>query len=321
MDERGNTTFGINTFYLLGFPTSQPIQIVLFFIFLFAYILTVTENILVIIIIWTSANLHKPMYFFLGNLSFLEMWYVTVTIPKLLAIFVTESRQISVTACMSQLYFFISLVCTECMLLAVMAFDRYVAICTPLHYVTIMDWNICLVLALCSWFTGLLISFIKVYYISRLTFCNSGLINHFYCDISPILNLACTDMRVAELVDFVLALFILLVPLMLTFISYCCILTTVFGIPTSSGRQKAFSTCTSHLAVVIIFYFATLFMYARLSKAQSFNYNKLISVVYTVITPLLNPVIYCLRNKDVKEVIWKLILKPNPTLPLRVSMA
>ncbi|XP_063312557.1 olfactory receptor 6B1-like [Pelobates fuscus] len=321
MDERGNMTFGINTFYLLGFPTSQTIQIVLFFIFLFAYILTVVENILVIIIIWTSANLHKPMYFFLVNLSFLEMWYVTVTIPKLLAIFVTESRQISVTACMSQLYFFSSLVCTECMLLAVMAFDRYVAICNPLHYVTIMDWNICLVLALCSWFTGFLISFIKVYYISRLTFCNSGQINHFFCDVSPILNLACTDMRMAELVDFVLALFILLVPLMLTFISYCCILTAVFGIQTTSGRQKAFSTCASHLAVVIIFYSATLFMYARPSKAQSFNYNKLISVVYTVITPLLNPVIYCLRNKDVKEVIWQLILKPDQTLPERVSMA
>ncbi|XP_053556544.1 olfactory receptor 6B1-like [Bombina bombina] len=307
MEEGGNITTSIGSFVLLGFPTSRPVQILLFFIFFLAYILTLLENLFVIGSIWSSSKLHKPMYFFLGNLSFLELWYVNVTVPKLLSIFLMESRHISFISCMSQLYFFISLVCTECVLLAVMAFDRYVAICHPLHYVTIMSWQLCFFLACGSWLTGFLISVIKIYYISSLHFCHSGLINHFYCDISPLLNLSCSDMKVAELVDFILALFILLVPLSLTIISYTCILITIFHIPTSRGRLKAFSTCASHLVVVVIFYAATLFMYARPSRAHSFNYNKLVSVVYTIITPLLNPIIYCLRNKDVKEALWKLI--------------
>ncbi|KAM8960639.1 olfactory receptor 226-like [Pelodytes ibericus] len=299
------------SFTLLGFPTSHPSNFVLFFIFLFIYLLTIVENILVIVIIWRSSTLRKPMYFFLAQLSFLEMWYVTVTVPKLLAIILSESKQISLAACLSQLYVFLSLSCTECVLLAVMAFDRYIAICNPLHYITVMNWNMCILLSVGSWFTGFLIALIKVYYISHLNYCRSGQINHYYCDISPLLNLACTDMKVAELVDFILALFILLIPLILTFISYFYILIIILKIPTSSGRQKAFSTCASHVAVVVIFYSATLFMYARPSRAQSSNHNKLISVIYTVITPLVNPIIYCLRNEEVKKAIWTLFLKPD----------
>ncbi|XP_063800097.1 olfactory receptor 6B9-like [Pseudophryne corroboree] len=311
MEDISNITRIINSFTLLGFPTSRPIQILLFIIFLLIYLSTIVENLLIIIITWISPKLHKPMYFFLGNLAFIEAWYVTVIVPKLLAIFVMESREISYSACLLQLYFFIALVCTECVLLTVMAFDRYVAICNPLQYVNIMNWDFCVLLALGSWICGFIISLIKVYYISRVTFCHSDVINHFYCDISPILNLACTDMRLAELVDFILALIILLVPLLLTFISYAYILATILRIPTSSGRRKAFSTCTSHLAVVIIFYAATLFMYARPSRARSVDYNKLVSVIYTVITPLLNPMIYCLRNKEVQEIIWKLLYSKN----------
>ncbi|XP_075720500.1 olfactory receptor 6B1-like [Rhinoderma darwinii] len=307
MEYNSNETKSISTFVLLGFPTSRPVQILLFLIFLFIYLLTIMENLLIIILICTNSKLHKPMYYFLGHLSFLETWYVTVTVPKLLSIFAVESREISLTGCMLQLYFFIALVCTECVLLTVMAFDRYVAICNPFRYVTIMNSNFCALLALGSWFTGFLISLIKVYYISRVTFCNSDVINHFYCDISPILNLACTNMKLAELVDFALALLILLVPLLLTFVSYSCILNTVISIPTSSGRQKAFSTCTSHLVVVVTFYTATLFMYARPNRARSVNYNKLVSVIYTVITPLLNPMIYCLRNKEVREILNKML--------------
>ncbi|XP_075119211.1 olfactory receptor 6B1-like [Leptodactylus fuscus] len=311
MEDNANISRSISTFILLGFPTSRPVQILLFLIFLLIYLLTIAENLLIIILIWTNSKLHKPMYFFLGHLSFLETWYVTVTVPKLLSIFIVENREISLVSCMLQLYFFIALVCTECVLLAVMAFDRYVAICNPLHYVTIMNWNFCVLLALGSWFTGFLISVIKVYYISRVTFCHSNVINHFYCDISPILNIACTDMKLAELVDFVLALLILLVPLLLTFVSYSCILNTVISIPTSNGKQKAFSTCTSHLVVVIIFYAATLFMYARPNRARAVDYNKLVSVIYTVITPLLNPVIYCLRNKEVQQILSKMLHLKN----------
>ncbi|XP_044137023.1 olfactory receptor 6B1-like [Bufo gargarizans] len=314
MEEDANITRSISSFILLGFPTSRPVQILLFLIFFLIYLLTIVENLLIIILIWSNSKLHKPMYFFLGHLSFLETWYVTVTVPKLLSIFVVESQEISLSSCMVQLYFFIALVCTECVLLTVMAFDRYVAICNPLHYVTIMNWNFCILLAFGSWFTGFLISLIKVYYISRVTFCRSNVINHFYCDISPILNLACTDMKLAELVDFVLALLILLVPLLLTFVSYSCILHTVLSIPTSSGRQKAFSTCTSHLVVVVIFYAATLFMYARPNRARAVDYNKLVSVIYTVITPLLNPMIYCLRNKEVQQILNKMLFSKNSEL-------
>ncbi|KAM4049066.1 olfactory receptor 6B1-like [Anomaloglossus baeobatrachus] len=311
MEDTTNETRSVSTLILLGFPSSRPVEILLFLIFFLIYLLTIVENLLIIILVWTKSKLHKPMYFFLGHLSFLETWYVTVTVPKLLSIFAVENREISVNLCMLQLYFFIALVCTECVLLTVMAFDRYVAICKPLHYVTIMNWNICVLLALGSWFIGFLISLIKVYYISRVTFCSLNVINHFYCDISPILNLACTGMKLAELVDFVLALLILLIPLLLTFVSYSCILNSVLSIPTSSGRKKAFSTCTSHLVVVVIFYAATLFMYARPNRAKSFNYNKLVSVIYTVITPLLNPIIYCLRNKEVQQILSKMLFSKN----------
>ncbi|XP_069819548.1 olfactory receptor 6P1-like [Dendropsophus ebraccatus] len=304
-----NITEGVNSFTLLGFPTSRPIQLLLFFIFFLTYFLTILENLIVIFIIWNSPKLHKPMYFFLGQLSFIEMWYVTVTVPKLLSIFLSESGNISFIACMAQLYFFLSLACTECVLLTVMAFDRYVAICNPLRYIATMNWNFCHLLASVSWGGGFGISLIKVYYISRLTFCQPALVNHFYCDISPILNLACTDMRLAEFVDFILALIILLIPLLLTIISYGCIVITVINIPSSTGRKKAFSTCASHLVVVVIFYSTTLFMYARPSRAESLSYNKLVLVVYTVVTPLINPMIYCLRNKEVKETLWKFFMK------------
>ncbi|XP_077136807.1 olfactory receptor 6B1-like [Ranitomeya variabilis] len=309
MERKENLTNLISTFIIIGFPSSHPIQILFFFLFLFMYILTTVENLLVILIIWNSRNLHKPMYFFLGNLSFLEAWYVTVTVPKLLSIFLTENKQITLTACMTQLFFFLFLGCTECVLLTVMAFDRYVAICNPLYYVTIMNWHFCFVLASGTWITGFVISIIKIYFISQLNFCRSNLVNHFYCDVSPLLNLACTDMKKTEVVDFILALIILLGPLLLTCLSYMCILATIIRIPHSSGRKKAFSTCASHLVVVVILYSTTLFMYARPSKAQSVNSNKLVSVVYTVLTPFLNPIIYCLRNKEVKEAVYKLLPK------------
>ncbi|KAG9487220.1 olfactory receptor 6B1-like [Eleutherodactylus coqui] len=309
MEENGNLTKVISSFIIIGFPSSRPIQKLFFCIFIFIYILTIVENILVILIIWNSRSLHKPMYFFLGNLSFLEVWYVTVTVPKLLSIFLTGNRQITFIACMTQLFFFLLLACTECALLTVMAFDRYVAICIPLRYVTIMNWRFCFVLSGYTWIVGFMISIIKIYFISQLTFCQSNLINHFYCDVSPLLNLACTDMKQTETVDFILALIILLVPLLLTCFSYICILITIFKIPQSSGRKKTFSTCTSHLVVVVILYSSTLFMYARPSKAQSVNSNKLVSVVYTVVTPFLNPIIYCLRNKQVKAAVLKLLFR------------
>ncbi|KYO36123.1 olfactory receptor 6B1 [Alligator mississippiensis] len=295
----------VTEFILVGFPGILELQVLLFLMFLLVYVLTVTENAMIVVLVWTNNQLQKPMYVFLGNLSFLEIWYVSVTVPKMLLSFVTQRRIISFTGCMAQLYFFLALACTECVLLAAMAYDRYVAICNPLRYPVIMRCSSCVRLAAGSWLSGFFISMWKVFFISRLTYCGPNIINHFFCDVSPLLNLACTDMSLAELMDFLLALLILLVPLCITVASYVCIISTVLRIPSANGRYKAFSTCASHLLVVTMFYAASLFIYARPRAISSFDSNKLVSAVYTVLTPLINPVIYCLRNKEFKDALRK----------------
>ncbi|XP_007438588.1 olfactory receptor 6B1-like [Python bivittatus] len=317
MDHKNKSS--IQGFILLGFSTSMELQALLFVIFLLAYNLTLLENIVIIVMIKTSPQLNKPMYFFLSNLSFLETWYVCVIVPKLLINLLVQDKSISFEGCMTQLYFFSSLICTECVLLAVMAFDRYAAICNPLRYPTIMTQHLCMRLAVGSWLTGFLASMLKVIFISQLPFCGPNIINHFFCDISPLLNMACEDMTVAEIVDFVLALIILLVPLSVTIISYVCIIHTILNIPTIQGQKKAFSTCAAHLTVVVIFFSATLFMYARPKRIHPFDLNKLVSVIYTIVTPMLNPFIYCLRNEEVKGALKKVfgrmstqILSVNP---------
>ncbi|XP_027762462.1 olfactory receptor 6B1-like [Empidonax traillii] len=301
-----NNTY-IHEFILVGFPTITELQALLFVIFLAVYLLTVIENIVIITLVIRHPQLHKPMYFFLGHLAFLEAWYISVTVPKLLVNFLVKNKNISFTGCMAQLYFFIALVCTECVLLAVMAYDRCVAICNPLHYTVIMNHRLCVHLAMGSWLVGFLMSLLKVFFISQLSFCGPGVINHFYCDISPLLNLSCTKPLVAEMVDFVLALVILLIPLSVIVISYMCIISAIVSIPKDQNRKKAFSTCVSHLAVVIIFFSATLFMYARPRSIHSLDFNKLVSIIYTIVTPVLNPLIYCLRNQEVKDILWKVV--------------
>ncbi|CAI5790447.1 olfactory receptor 226-like, partial [Podarcis lilfordi] len=300
-----------HTFILVGFPGDPELQMSLFTLFLIIYTLTITENVVIIALIWMNINLHKPMYLFLSNLSFLEIWYVSVTVPKMLAGFVAEKREISFIGCMAQLYFFLALACTECVLLAVMAYDRYVAICNPLRYPAIMSQDLCVRLAAGSWLSGFFIAMGKVFFISRLSYCGPNTINHYFCDVSPLLNLACTDMSLAELIDFLLALLILLGPLSVTIASYFYIISTVLRIPSAKGKQKAFSTCASHLLVVTIFYAASLFIYARPKALTSFNSNKLVSVVYTVLTPLFNPVIYCLRNQEFKDALSKTVHGPS----------
>ncbi|XP_062992616.1 olfactory receptor 6A2-like [Elgaria multicarinata webbii] len=314
--KRGNRT---QRFILMGFPGGLGLQTSLFILFLIMYALTVIENVVIIVLIRVNIKLHKPMYLFLSNLSFLEIWYVSVTVPKMLAGFVSEKKDITFIGCMAQLYFFLALACTECVLLAVMAYDRYVAICNPLRYPAIMNQDLCIRLAACSWMSGFFIAMGKVFFISRLSYCGPNIIHHFFCDVSPLLNLACTDMSLAELMDFLLALIILLVPLSATIVSYFCIISTVLRIPSAKGKQKAFSTCASHLVVVTIFYAASLFIYARPRALTSFDANKLVSVVYTVLTPLLNPVIYCLRNQEFKDALSKTVHISEHQDPRKIS--
>lgn len=299
-----NTTY-ISEFILLGFPTSLWLQVLLFLLFLITYLFVLLENLFIIITVWVTGFLHKPMYYFLGTLSFLETWYISVTVPKMLAGFLLCPNTISFLGCMTQLYFFISLACTECVLLAAMAYDRFVAIRWPLRYPVLMTTGFCVQLIMSSWVIGFTISMVKVYFISQVAFCGNNILNHFFCDVSPILNLACVDFSMTEMVDFVLAIVILVFPLSATVISYVFILSTILHIPSANGQRKAFSTCASHLIAVVIFYTAVIFMYVRPRAIASFNSNKLISAIYTVFTPMLNPIIYCLRNKEVKDAIRK----------------
>ncbi|XP_012509658.1 PREDICTED: olfactory receptor 6 [Propithecus coquereli] len=297
----------ISDFILVGFPTAPWLQVLLFFLFLITYLFVLFENLVIILTVWITGSLHKPMYYFLGAMSFLEAWYISVTVPKMLAGFLLHPNTISFLGCMTQLYFFISLACTECVLLAAMAYDRYVAICWPLRYPVVMTTGLCIQLTISSWVSGFTICMAKVYFISQVAFCGNNILNHFFCDVSPILKLACMDLSMAEMVDFVLAIVILVFPLSATVLSYAFIVSTILHIPSATGRRKAFSTCASHLTVVVIFYTAAIFMYVRPRAISSFNSNKLISAIYAVFTPMLNPIIYCLRNKEVKDAIRKTI--------------
>ncbi|XP_015671580.1 olfactory receptor 6Y1-like [Protobothrops mucrosquamatus] len=297
MEEANQTN--VSYFILLGFTTTAELQILLFVLFLTAYLMILMENLIIIVVIWVNNNLHKPMYLFLCNLSFLEVWYITVIVPKMLGDFLSQDKRISFQGCLTQLYFFVTFVCSEYILLAMMAYDRYLAICYPLRYPVLMNNNFCAQLSAGCWICGLLTSMIKLSFIGRLKYCSTYKINHYFCDISPLLNVSCTDSSIAELVDFILALMVIMVPLCMVVTSYIYIISTVLKIPSAQGRKKAFSTCSSHLTMVVLFYSTTLFTYARPKAMYAYNSNKVVSVLYTVIVPLLNPLIYCLRNKEI----------------------
>ncbi|XP_032182034.1 olfactory receptor 5-like [Mustela erminea] len=297
--EAGNMT-RVQEFVLLGLSTRVDIRDVLFAVFLTLYVLTLLENTLIIYLVCSHSELRKPMYFFLGNLSCLEMCYVSVTVPSLLVGLRTGPCHVPFTACMTQLFFFISLICTECTLLASMAYDRYVAICRPLHYPLLMRPQVCLGLAMTSWLGGLLVSVVKTSCIASLSYCGPNVLNHFFCDVSPLLNLSCTHVALTELVDFISAIVILWGSLLVAIATYVAIGRAVLRMPSAAARHKALSTCASHLVVVGIFYSATLFIYARPSRIEAMDLNKMLSVVYTVLTPMCNPVIYCLRNREVQ---------------------
>ncbi|XP_015278171.1 PREDICTED: olfactory receptor 6F1-like [Gekko japonicus] len=302
-----NNETNVMEFILLGFPGTQYLQTVMFILFLIMYILTVFGNVSIIILVKTNRQLHTPMYFFLCNLSFLEVWYTTASIPKILAIFLGKSRSISFTGCILQLYFVFSFGSTEQFLLSVMAYDRYLAICHPLHYNTVMDLSSSGKLVFGSWLCGFLVVVIPALLISRLSFCGSSVINNFYCSIDSWIVLSCTDTYVIEIVSFVTAVIVIIGSCLITFLSYIYIISTILHTPSTKGRQKAFSTCSSHLAILIIWYGSTIFLFVKPSKQTSLEITKIVHVLSLIVVPLLNPFIYTLRNKEVKGALRNLL--------------
>lgn len=297
----------VTEFILLGFPTLFSVQIALFCVFSIFYLSTLIGNVLIMITTAFSTELHTPMYFFLCNLSFLEIFYTSVTIPKMLLNFLLKTNSISFMACAAQVYFFIALGSIECTLLAVMAYDRYAAICHPLYYVIIMDTCKCAVLVGSSWISGFVNSMIHTSCAFHLTFCSSNRINQFFCDIPPLLKVACGRTVTAEIVLFIVGGAYGLGSFLLTFISYIHIISTILKISSKKGQQKAFSTCTSHLIVVSLFFGTSFSAYLKPTSKYPSEEEKLVPVFYAVITPTLNPIIYTLRNKDFKSALKKII--------------
>ncbi|KAM9299021.1 olfactory receptor 5V1-like [Gastrophryne carolinensis] len=295
----------VSEFILLGFPPHPFIPLILFCVFFSFYMLTLTGNVIIIGTTTFTADLHKPMYFFLSNLSFLEIFYTSVTIPKMLLNFLLKNSSISFIACAAQAYFFIALGSSECTLLAVMAYDRYVAICNPLRYITVMDTRSCAALAGSSWISGLVNSLVHTSCTFHLTYCSSNNIDQFFCDIPPLLKLACSNILPAEIVFLVVGGIYGFGSFLLTLLSYIQIVSTVLKIKSKEGQRRAFSTCTSHLIVVTLFYGTSSSVYYNTASNLSEG-KKWIPVFYAVITPTLNPIIYTLRNNEFKRAIRKM---------------
>ncbi|XP_005079733.2 olfactory receptor 6C65 [Mesocricetus auratus] len=291
----------ITEFILLGLTDDPELQIVIFSFLLVTYLLSVSGNMTIITLTLSNVHLKTPMYFFLRNFSFLEISFTTVCIPRFLISIATGNTAISYNACMAQVFFLILLGATEFFLLAAMSYDRYVAICKPLHYTAIISIKVCNQLVIASWSAGFLIVFPPVIMGLQLEFCDSNIIDHFTCDSSPMLQIACTDTKILELMAFFLAVFTLIVTLALVILSYTLILRTILKIPSAQQRKKAFSTCSSHMIVVSISYGSCIFMYVKTSAKEGVALSKGVAVLNTSVAPMLNPFIYTLRNQQVKQ--------------------
>ncbi|XP_059587738.1 olfactory receptor 6F1-like [Alligator mississippiensis] len=300
----GNHT-SMQEFILLGFPGMWYFRFSLSVVFSVMYGLTVIGNVSIIALVWTTACLHTPMYYFLCNLSFLEIWYTTACVPKAVGVLLGNSQTISFTVCILQLFLVFSLGSTECFLLAVMAYDRYLAICHPLHYSSLMSNTFCTQLAFGSWLGGFLGISVLAFLVSNLSFCGPNIINHFFCDIDSLIALSCTDTSLVELAEFFVSIIVVVVSCAITLISYIYIISTILKIRSAQSQQKAFSTCSAHLTIVTVWFGSIIFLYVKPAAPNSLDTNKLINSFNTIITPLLNPFIYTLRNREVKRALRK----------------
>ncbi|XP_025868761.2 olfactory receptor 9G19-like [Vulpes vulpes] len=303
--ERSNHT--VTEFILVGFTTDPMMQLVLFVVFLGVYSLTVVANATLIVLICNDSRLHTPMYFFIGNLSFLDVWYSSVYTPKILMTCISEDKSISFAGCVCQFFFSAGLAYSECYLLAAMAYDRYAAISNPLLYAQTMSSRLCICLVVYSYTGGFVNAIILTSNTFTLDFCGDNVIDDFFCDVPPLVKLACDVKESYQAVLYFLLASNVITPTALILASYMFIIAAILRIRSTQGRRKAFSTCSSHLVSVTLYYGSILYIYSRPSSSYSLERDKMVSTFYTVLFPMLNPMIYSLRNKDVKEALKKLI--------------
>uniref|UniRef100_A0A667I0K2 G-protein coupled receptors family 1 profile domain-containing protein n=1 Tax=Lynx canadensis TaxID=61383 RepID=A0A667I0K2_LYNCA len=294
----------VRGFVFQGFSNFREHQLILFAVFLTLYLLTLAGNVIIVTIIRVDHHLHTPMYFFLSVLSTSETCYSLVIIPRMLSGLVGLSQPISLAGCATQMFFFITLAINNCFLLTAMGYDRYVAICNPLRYTVIMNKRVCVQLVGGACGIGLIVATTQVTSVFRLPFCATK-VAHFFCDIRPVMKLSCVDTSVNETLTVIISVLVILVPMGLVFISYVLIVSTILKIPSARGRKKAFATCASHLTVVVVHYGCASVAYLKPKSENTRDQDQLISVTYTVITPLLNPVVYTLRNKEVKDALLR----------------
>ncbi|XP_062062921.1 olfactory receptor 2K2 [Lepus europaeus] len=295
-------------FVLEGFSQYPRLEIVLFVFSLVMYLITLLGNSTLILITFIDSRLKTPMYLFLGNLSFVDVCYTSASIPALLVNLLSSPKTIIFFGCAVQMYLSLAMGSTECVLLAVMAYDRYVAICNPLRYPIVMNRQVCVQMAAISWVTGCLTALLEASFALQMPLCGN-LIDHFTCEILAVLKLACVSSLLMDVVMLVISILLLPIPMLFICVSYVFILSTILRISSAGGRNKAFSTCGAHLMVVILFYGAALSMYLKPSSSNSKEIDKVISLLYGVLTPMLNPIIYSLRNKEVKDAMKKMLGK------------
>lgn len=305
MPEENRTA--LTEFILLGFTDHLEVELLLFGLFLFVYAATLVGNIGLIVLVQLNACLHTPMYYFLSNLSFLDLSCSSAIAPKMLVNLLAQRKTISLIGCATQLFLFAACTDAECLILAAMAYDRYVAICHPLLYTVAMSRRVCTSMVAGAYLSVVLTSLVHTSFTFTLSFCGSNVINHFFCDIPPLLTLSCSNTRINEVLLFTLCSFIQMSTFLAIVVSYACILSTILRIRVADSRHKALYTCTSHLTAVGLFYGSLLLTYLRPSSSYSLDTDKVISLFYTVVFPMLNPLIYSLRNKEVKDALWRTV--------------
>uniref|UniRef100_A0A8C6H9V5 Olfactory receptor n=1 Tax=Mus spicilegus TaxID=10103 RepID=A0A8C6H9V5_MUSSI len=299
----------MNEFILLGLTDNPELEAPLFIIFNLIYLITLIGNLGMIVLIWFDFHLHTPMYIFLSHLSLADCVYSSAVTPKVMVGLLTGDKVISYGGCVAQMFFFVTFASVDCFLLAVMAFDRHAAVCKPLHYTTTMTTSVCAHMVMGCYVFSLAESSVYIGFIFDLSFCHSNVIHHFFCDIPPILNLSCSDIYTNEIVLFIITSFNVFFSLIVILTSYAFIFIAILKMHSAEGRKKAFSTCASHLTAVTIFYGTIIFMYLQPSSSHSMDNDQMASVFYTTVVPMLNPVVYSLRNKEVHNAFKKAIEK------------